>query len=459
MKDVNTLVGILKKSHPATARVYLVGGTVRDKLLRRSTRDCDVVVTGVPQDELEQLLKKHGTVRLAGKSFGVYKWGILDIALPRLERGWGTGGRRDTEVQSDYRLPIEEDLSRRDFTINAIAYDITARRYIDPFNGRHDLAQRLIRAVGNPKTRFLEDYSRMLRAIRLSCELEYPIEKNTWQALKKNMHNVKSVAKEIAALELVRALCAKPTRALELFEKSKLLNLIFPEFSAMQKCSQPKKWHAEGNVWAHTKLALLMLENRTRGPWDPHLILAMLLHDIGKPRARRLRHGRITFYGHDTIGVKLADKMIKRLKLESVGIRRTHILWLIKNHMVGFTNDPTRLKNTTIEKYFLNNRYPSHHLLTLIEYDSRASIPADAHMRNNLQALLIIKRRIAEIEKRPPKPILNGHEIMKILNTKKGGPHIGTLLQELREAELGGKIRTKREARKFIQKQAKIYTT
>ncbi|MBI4360046.1 MAG: hypothetical protein HY564_03055, partial [Candidatus Jacksonbacteria bacterium] len=123
----------LHKEYPLS-RVYLVGGFVRDQLMKRASGDLDALVTGVPRDALEKTLARRGDVRLVGKTFGVYKWtpektDTIDIALPRSEYGWGTGGRRDVTVQSDHTLPIEDDLQRRDFTVNAICYDIHEKRY------------------------------------------------------------------------------------------------------------------------------------------------------------------------------------------------------------------------------------------------------------------------------------------------------------------------------------------
>ncbi len=443
----------LHKEYPLS-RVYLVGGFVRDSLMKRASGDLDALVTGVPRDALEKILARRGDVRLVGKTFGVYKWtpektDTIDIALPRSEYGWGTGGRRDVTVQSDHTLPIEEDLKRRDFTVNAICYDIHEKRYIDPYGGGKDIKNKIIRTVGEPEKRFAEDYSRILRALRFASELNFSIDPKTWRVLRKKISCAKKITKEIAAEELAKALSSHPSRALELFNKAGLLPVLLPELIPMQKCRQPTKWHSEGNVWTHTIIALKILEKIKTPPFDPTLVFSIILHDSGKPFTRKVRGNKVTFYNHASVAARIASRIIKRLKLESAGINKEHAVWLSKNHMILFTGSPARLKNTTVERYFLSERYPSNHLITLIECDSRSSIPKNPD-RDNLFGLNLIKKRIALIRKKPPKSLLNGEEIMEILGIKPG-KSVGKVLARLREAELDGKINTKEEARKFIK--------
>jgi poly(A) polymerase len=225
----------------------------------------------------------------------------------------------------------------------------------------------------------------------------------------------------------------------------------------MKNCQQPRKWHTEGDVWAHTKLALGILEKQGQllgadmisAPNNPNMVLALLWHDLGKPATYAIKDGRITFYGHEQIGAKLASRIIKRLKLESAGINRQWVKWLIRNHMLVFNSNPARLRNTTIEKYFFSDRYPSKLLLTLIECDARASVPAYANKVDKLKPLRILKKRLSKIGEQPPKPLLSGREVMKILDLT-AGPRIGKILRKLREAQLGGKIKNKQEAKKNL---------
>lgn len=454
---IKQLIKTVTKKY-SSAKIYLVGGSVRDKLIGRKIKDFDVLIAGVPADKLEKTLNKLGATKLVGKSFGVYKWRSnsddkpavqIDIALPRRERAKMTGRRRDFEIQSDYNLPIKDDLSRRDFTVNAIAFDFCLKKYIDPFGGRTDIRAKLIKTVGQPENRFAEDYSRIFRAMRLACQLNFKIEQKTWDAIKKNISHVKKITTEIMAAEIVKSLCANPLRAAELFDSSGLWLELAPEMMEMKGCSQPRKWHSEGDVWKHSLLMLKALKK----PCDPNLALSTLWHDIGKPKAHGIKKGKITFYGHEKIGAALAGRIIKRLKLESAGINKSAVQWLIKNHMIICNSDPKKLRSATIEKYFLSSRYPSKFLLTLMESDIKGSKPVADNVKKNdyKKRMAVLKNRLNQIKKQPQKPLLTGEEVMRLLNLTPG-PEVGQVLRRLREAQLSGKISTKEEAEKFFNK-------
>src|SRR3989338_8150353 len=240
----------LKKQLPQ-AEIFLVGGAVRDIILGRETKDFDFVIRNVSKKNLEKFLLKLGKVNLVGKKFGVFKFRPrgwqgedIDIALPRTEHSIGmTCGSRDFKIQSNAKLKIEDDLSRRDFTINAMAWDINQSKLIDPFNGLSDLKNKIIKTVGKAELRFKEDYSRMLRAIRFAVQLNLPagkagfeIESKTWQTIKKSIQNLNKkingewvVAREIIAKELTKAISAQPVLALELLDKSNTLKHLMPE--------------------------------------------------------------------------------------------------------------------------------------------------------------------------------------------------------------------------------------
>ncbi|MDD5222248.1 MAG: hypothetical protein PHY10_03690, partial [Patescibacteria group bacterium] len=278
------------------AEIYLVGGAVRDLLLGRLSKDIDFVVRGVSAQKLEIFLAKYGSVNLVGKNFGVFKFvpeggdahNPIDIALPRTEHSFGTGGYRDFDVQSDEKLSIEEDLSRRDFTINAMALDITTpkkMKIIDPFFGLKDLKKKIIRAVGNPLDRFQEDYSRMLRAIRFSCQTGFSIEKSTKQAIKESVarlndfnrevtlvndgervesevYETRIMPYEVIAKEFLKAFVSNPAKAFDLFDELGVFKELIPEMLAMKGCPQEPRFHSEGDVWQHTRLTLEKLASK-----------------------------------------------------------------------------------------------------------------------------------------------------------------------------------------------------
>ncbi|HBL40005.1 TPA: hypothetical protein DDZ10_05080, partial [Candidatus Uhrbacteria bacterium] len=233
--------------HPS-AQLYVVGGAVRDAIRGRDVKDVDLVIGGVKAEALEAWLGEHGTVSFVGKRFGVWKFAPhhdpsnpqIDIALPRKDVSiGGDGGYRQFLVESDPNLPIEEDLARRDFTVNAIAYDWRRDELVDPFGGQSDLKAQLIRAVGNPALRFREDSSRLLRALRFACTLGFSIEEKTWSVLKQMTPRLsleaggrRIVARELMAEEFVKTLEADPARCIELYQASGAWNELFSNGSA-----------------------------------------------------------------------------------------------------------------------------------------------------------------------------------------------------------------------------------
>ena len=218
-------------------RVYTVGGTVRDELLERPSKDVDLLVTGLPQAELIRLLRQQGRVQLTGRAFGVIKftprrWNgpPIDIALPRTEVSTGAG-HREFDVSFDHTLPIETDLGRRDFTINAVAMELATGHLIDPFGGRQDLTDRLLRQVSDRA--FPEDPLRMLRGIQLAARFHLTVETATYQAMTTHAASITTVAPERIAEELRKLFQADaPSGGFRLMRDTGLLSHILPEIDA-----------------------------------------------------------------------------------------------------------------------------------------------------------------------------------------------------------------------------------
>jgi len=477
----------LRCEFPA-AQIYVVGGAVRDLMLRGEIVDYDFLIRAVPPPLLFSALQKWGEVVLVGKEFGVFKFypregnfRVVDIALPRREIPWMTGGFRDFEIQSDPNLQIEEDLSRRDFTINAMALSVTDGRIIDPFQGAQDLQQRRLRAVGDPKIRFLEDRSRMLRGIRLSCQLQFDMTPQTWAALKEGVPQIDGrradgsfvVPREVIAKELLRALSADPVRALDLLDQSGLLKMLLPEILLMKGCPQPPEFHSEGDVFTHTRLALGNLrspqftEEFGNDPAPAELILAVLLHDVGKPYTIQTpeRDGtdRIRFNEHDRVGAEIADRICGRLKLSQLPregplhIDPTRLSWLIRQHLLLVHGRVEEMRATTLERYFLNPKLPGDLLRKLMFVDGLASVPSQGS--GQLEGYHALKRRLEQIQslaaskEKAPKPFVSGEEVMSLLHLPPG-PEVGRLLLLLREEQLGGRIRDREDAVGFLKKQS-----
>lgn len=480
--------------------VYLVGGVVRDALLSRTSKDIDFVVRGVPMKQLQTFLSRFGNVNLVGKHFGVLKFSPtllggkkfgyepFDIALPRRESdAHMTGHYRDVVVKSDYRIAIEEDLSRRDFTINALAWDVRRSQLIDPFGGVHDLLKKKIRAVGDPDKRFREDYSRMLRAIRFSCQLDFSIEERTARSITKQMRHINAlispvivkeqkkddaklrvVPYEVIGRELTRALCANPVSMMDLGDAHGVFKTLIPELLKMKNCPQPAQWHSEGDVWTHTRLALDLSGNKKfikefgTSALSPLLFWAVLFHDIGKPIALRTpeKHKveRMHFHGHDRIGGEMTSRIADRLRLSSVArysVDHEKLAWLVRNHLFALNSDIQTLKSTTLEKYFFRDPELGRTLLQLMFLDGAASVPRDGS--SSLSSYYMLRRRLKALsgskQTKPqlPASLLSGDEIMRFLS-EKPGPLIGKAIEALREMQLSKKVRSKITARTFLKK-------
>lgn len=457
------------------SEVYLVGGSLRDLLLgKKDGIDYDFVVSGVEIPRLKKFLEEKGGVDFVGQRFGVFKFKprgaeeTLDVALPRTEHPLNfTGKRQDFKVSFDPRLPIEKDLLRRDFTINAMAMSIKTKRFIDPCNGQKDLKKKIIRAVSNPAERFREDYSRMLRSLRFSLQLQFEIEPQTFKVLKSLMRHLNDtvsgqriVPYEIIASEILKSFMANPEDALDLYDKSGALKVLIPELLEMKGCEQSRLWHTEGDVWEHTKRSLKKLDSKAfkrffPEPVDAMLIVATLFHDLGKVYTRKVtKTGEIHFYGHEKIGAQKAREICQRVRLTSARsfkIDCEELYWLVKSHLLIICADPDRMRASTIEKYFFSSRYPGRHLLKLILADALATIPRDGKANlSGFKRLLIRIELITDKKGKLPQPLLTGNEIMNILKIPPG-PKIREIKDALREMQLSSHIKTKREAEEYIR--------
>lgn len=468
--------------------IYLVGGAIRDLLLGRETKDYDFLIRGIPADRLRDFLKLHGKVNWVGKNFGVYKFAPngmaleeqIDIALPRTERSFSKGGgRRDFEVQSDAALLVEEDLRRRDFTVNALAADIKKRALVDPFGGVDDLKAGRLRAVGDPAQRFEEDTSRLLRGLRFACQFQFRFDEKTWMALRaaigalnaKREDGTEVVPREMIAKELIKAIVSDPVRAFDLWEESGAFAELIPELLRMKGCPQPEIYHTEGDVWTHTRLALSVLASPAfqaefQEPYDAETALAVLFHDIGKPYTLQTpeRDGvdRIRFNGHDLVGGRLAREIAARLKLSTFTkgsryhVNEEALAWLIEKHLILVQGEVDQMRAATIEKHFLHPQRPGNKLLQLIFCDGSATIPPAGTPQ--LVSYRRLRERIAAMEAltasraRVPAPLLSGEEVMEVLGIPPG-PEVGSALSLLREEQLSGRLADREAAKAFLKKQ------
>ncbi|MEW6051447.1 MAG: HD domain-containing protein [Candidatus Zixiibacteriota bacterium] len=297
-------------------RIFEVGGAVRDRYLSHGqvVKDRDYLVTGVTYDELTSILRDYGRVDLVGRSFGVIKFTqqrkgkthTFDISLPRKEHSTGPG-HTDFAVDFDPAIPVEQDLLRRDFTINAMALALDNDELIDPLQGLADLKNRRLRMT-SPDS-FPEDPLRMLRAIQFAARFQFDIEPATFQALQQHAAFIASVSAERISEELTKLLvhAERPSDGFRVMHTSTLLGHILPELEACVEVTQPGPYH-KYDVFEHT------IRTVDACPQSLRLRLAALFHDIRKPQARRLTETGATFYGHEITGARAAVTAMNRLR-------------------------------------------------------------------------------------------------------------------------------------------------
>lgn len=310
----------------------VVGGCVRDILLKKEPEDWDITTNAIPE-EIQKIFPEHF---YENKFFTVTV--LSESEDPRLKEIEVTTYRSDHEY-ADHRRPkevayaktIEEDLSRRDFTINALALQQDA--IIDPFNGQKDLKARLIRAVGDPEDRFGEDALRMMRAARLATTLDFTIEQGTKKAIQSHAHLLKEISAERVRDELLKIIMAeRASQGIELLRELRLLQYSMPELEEGYGVEQNK--HHKYSVWEHN---VLSLEYAVKQKWNLEVRIASLLHDIAKPRVKQGTGRDATFYSHEIVGAKMAKQMLSRLKLPNQDIEK--ITKLIRYHMFYYNVD------------------------------------------------------------------------------------------------------------------------
>jgi tRNA nucleotidyltransferase (CCA-adding enzyme) len=311
---------------------HVVGGCVRDLLLGRPAKDWDVTTSALP-DAVSRLFKRTVPTGIAHGTITVLVGGAaVEVTTYRGEGAYSDARRPDHVV---FGVTLEEDLARRDFTMNAIAYDPLARALADPFGGRADLAARLIRAVGDPAARFGEDGLRVMRAIRFAATLGFALEPATEAAIPSALGSLARVSAERVRDELLKLLDApRPSLGLEIAERTGILGVILPELAEGVGVAQ-NRFH-RFDVWRHTLASV----DATVG--DPITRLGALLHDVAKPRTAAPRPdapGESTFYRHDSVGAKMTDAICRRLRLSTR--EREKAVALVGHHMFWYAPEWT----------------------------------------------------------------------------------------------------------------------
>jgi tRNA nucleotidyltransferase/poly(A) polymerase len=415
-------------------QAFLVGGCVRDILLERDPADYDVATNATP----EQVLKLFPEGLAVGAQFGVILVpgdGMkVEVATFRSDVGYTDGRHPDRVV---YANSPEEDVKRRDFTINGLLMRHDTGEILDFVDGRADLRSGAIRAIGEPDRRFAEDKLRMLRAVRFAARFGYKIEPETFKAIRKHAREIRQVSRERTRDELTKLLTEGAARqGFELLDLCWLLEIVLPEIAALKGVKQPPEYHPEGDVWIHT---LMMLGGLPAGV-SPTLAWGVLLHDVGKPatfRSAAETGDRIRFDGHVDVGVAIGREILGRLRFSNDDTEQ--ILALVEHHMKF--KDVKQMRPATLKRFVRLPRFAEH--LALHRLDCLSS-------HGNLEAYEFVENflRLTPPEVVRPAKLVTGEDVLRLGYV--AGPLVGKILAEVEEAQLNGELGTKEEATAFI---------
>jgi poly(A) polymerase len=428
---------IIRSLRDAGHQAYLVGGCVRDVLLGREPADYDVTTDATP-DEVMRIFPETYAV---GAQFGVVLVPVRDaggntveVATFRSDIGYSDGRHPD---QVRFSKSAEEDVERRDFTINGLLLDPIVNEVLDFVGGRKDLDAGIIRTIGRPEPRFAEDKLRMLRAVRFAARFGYTIEPETFAAIQGLAAGIHQVSRERVRDELTKMLIEGHARqTFLLLDETGLLREILPEISAMKGVRQPPEFHPEGDVFVHTLLLLQELPH----PCPPTLAWGALLHDLGKPPTFRVAPDRIRFDNHVDVGVKMAEEICRRLRFSNDAAEQ--ILALVANHM-RFAHVP-QMKESTFKKFVRMPHFEEH--IELHRLDCQAS-------HRDLTSYNFTRERIAAIppETIRPTPLISGDDL--IAAGYPPGPRFKEILALVEDAQLEGRLQSKDSAMEYVRRE------
>jgi len=414
----------------------LAGGCVRDLLLGREPADYDVATNATP----EQVMALFPESVAVGAQFGViliprdaHK---VEVATFRSDVGYTDGRHPDAVV---YAKTAEEDVQRRDFTINGLLMRHDTAEILDFVGGRADLQEGIVRAIGQADKRFEEDKLRMLRAVRFAARFGFEIEAETFRAIRQYANNIAQVSAERVRDELTKMLTEGAAgNAFRLLDRTGLLQRVLPEIAAMKGVEQPPQYHPEGDVWVHTCMMLDGIPARSTATFA----WGVLLHDVGKPptfRSAAETGDRIRFDGHVEVGARMGEAVCRRLRMSNDDTEQ--ILSLISNHMRF--KDVEQMRASTLKRFVRLPKFEEH--LALHKLDCLSS-------HRNLKAYEYVTAFLAQTppEQVHPPRLLTGDDLVYM--GYHPGPRFSEILHAIEDAQLEGVINTREEALQFVAK-------
>ena len=443
-KEVKSVIGELEK---AGFEAYIVGGCVRDFLLGKEPQDWDVTTSAKPEEIQKLFPKTFYANKFLTVTVQAGKDKEIEVTTFRLETKY-TDKRHPDEVKSAAKL--EEDLARRDFTVNAMAIKIQDSKgknqnlkIIDLFGGQKDLKNKIIKAVGNPQERFAEDALRMMRAVRFATTLDFQIEPATLEAIEKNAPSLKMISRERVRDELLKIIMSeRAAQGIELLRKSGLLKYVIPELEEGYGVGQNK--HHIYECYEHN---LRALDFAARKGFNMHVRLASLLHDVAKPRVKQGQGADSTFYNHEIVGAKMAKEILLRLKFPQKDIEK--IVRLVRYHL--FYYNVGEVSESSVRRLLVKVGKENIEELLQVRMSDRIGSGVPKAEPYKLRHLKYIIEKVSQDPISAKMLKVSGNDIMSILKIEPG-PKVGQILNILLGQVLEDPKKNKKD---FLEKEIK----
>jgi len=433
---------IAQAAQAAGGRALVVGGWVRDLLRGHPSKDADVEIFGIAADRLPSLLAPFGRVEPVGQSFPVYKvvnaddGGQIDVALPRRESKSGRG-HKGFEVHGDPHMSIREAARRRDFRINAIAWDPLTGEFEDPFDGRSDLDRRLLRAVD--LTTFGDDSLRVLRAVQFAARFEFALDADT-AALCRTIPLDDLPAERVwGEIEKLLLSANRPSIGLALALDLGAIDRVLPELTPMVGCPQEPEWHPEGDVWVHTLMVVDQARTRNNDLDRARLATVMLgavCHDLGKPATTAFVDGRIRSLDHEQAGVEPTLRVLDRLNVHTMDgfAVRDQVVGLVAHHLKpGAYHKAGNVGDGAFRR--LAQKVDLELLARLARADC---LGRTGNFDCSAMDWFVARARALGVEHRAPEPLVRGRDLLALGMSP--GPKVGEVLKQIYERQLDGAI-------------------